>query len=1147
MSTQESEFTRSTPPFPELPDEQEFARKFREVDDETVARTIKERQPEYRSVSDADLVKHIKSLDDGALTRGLLKAFPEYQSRVKLSDSALRPAVTSSVNEAADFDAPLHAEMPDAKPVEFQPFTASDLPFAARMAAGGARLAGASMQEVPESSPLRGGKLVKATVKTAGNHSYPNADEMADALLDALGAGDVGRRYRAETGHNIITPDIGLEELKRGYDPQSKSYSFEVQPTNADIRVVNAYAKGGVEAAEAEIAKMRGEVSESDARQAQGDEAARKAIEGLGYKPEDLSAGNGAVAKGIGDAVIGTSRLMNNVAGFVRDPQDSARDAEFIEGAQQAIPAEQTGVGRVVRGVTGVVASAPRYANPAAPVVAALENLHRGEGEAIKAGMTMAVPAGVAHGAGEALQGLNPVARQVAARNLAGVSSVVSDRVSGSDRSAVESYVEGALLPTGGKGHPEGEPEFASNRQFVEKPAAQYRHPTFGLLTEVESQRGVPRGRVRVVDEAGSFHVIQKPNGRGRENIQAIPEKERAGVLSEVNAAVNLPRGFQASFDDSATLRQNLILGVLHPGRGLEAFGNSIKALRSEEKANAILDDIHSNPELVQKRKDAGLYLASENRDEGTKFLDREEAYGSKFARLIPGVSHSERAFTVAVDSLRSNVFDDFAAAHPNAEPETLRDVARFIGYASGRGSLTGRRGIDSTLAQVFYSPRLAVSRPQLLTTPFRGTPEGKAYARAELTKYFAATAGFLGLAKLAGASVAVNPTDPDFAKIRLGNMRIDLGAGYAQLFRYLAQGISGRGRSLKTGGEYEAGRGAVVERFIRTKLSPQASIVVNTALGEDLRGQKTSLGQEAKKLLVPLSFGDVYDAWQDSGAGGAALSSLSLLGAGVQTIKPPTDEELLTEQFEKLKVKPENKGLTRGQLMNNARVRHAIAPLLRQIDESDRSDVEKEQLKHDLNTYLYPAAARPGERRQLEAIERVATERLGRAEGFLKKKMEALKQAKPKAVSLNESDWQQFPEGSGSLDIPRASMPQVKSEHRGAMVQFLRGRGISHSAERVAPNTLKPSQAEFSPEKVEKARSFDGPQRPVLVSSDNYVADGHHQWLSDLRDAPEKPIKIIRLDSPIRSLLLEMARFPSSGVDEAMMKSQGKGTESDG
>lgn len=136
---------------------------------------------------------------------------------------------------------------------------------------------------------------------------------------------------------------------------------------------------------------------------------------------------------------------------------------------------------------------------------------------------------------------------------------------------------------------------------------------------------------------------------------------------------------------------------------------------------------------------------------------------------------------------------------------------------------------------------------------------------------------------------------------------------------------------------------------------------------------------------------------------------------------------------------------------------------------------------------------------------------------------------------------WKQFPVEQESLNIPRANMPQIKSQHRGAMVQFLKARGIAHNQEDVAPNTLKPSQAEFSPAKVQKARGFEGEQRSILVSSDNYVVDGHHQWLSSL-DTPEKPIPIIRLDAPIQPLLLEVARFPSSGVDESTAANQTQG-----
>ncbi|CDS55261.1 Phage protein [Polaromonas sp. CG9_12] len=49
------------------------------------------------------------------------------------------------------------------------------------------------------------------------------------------------------------------------------------------------------------------------------------------------------------------------------------------------------------------------------------------------------------------------------------------------------------------------------------------------------------------------------------------------------------------------------------------------------------------------------------------------------------------------------------------------------------------------------------------------------------------------------------------------------------------------------------------------------------------------------------------------------------------------------------------------------------------------------------------------------------------------------------------DKEWTAFAPESGTLNVPRAEMPQVKAEHRGALVNFLKGKGIaSHAAEEV-------------------------------------------------------------------------------------------------
>lgn len=127
------------------------------------------------------------------------------------------------------------------------------------------------------------------------------------------------------------------------------------------------------------------------------------------------------------------------------------------------------------------------------------------------------------------------------------------------------------------------------------------------------------------------------------------------------------------------------------------------------------------------------------------------------------------------------------------------------------------------------------------------------------------------------------------------------------------------------------------------------------------------------------------------------------------------------------------------------------------------------------------------------------------------------------------DSKWTAFAPDSGTLNIDRAAMPQVKAAHRGAMVNYLNARGVTHEQAEVAADSLKPTQREFSPEKIQKALDHEGGDRSILVSSDGHVLDGHHQWLAKMQSG--EPVKVIRLNAPIRELLDHVKEFPSSQV----------------
>lgn len=123
-------------------------------------------------------------------------------------------------------------------------------------------------------------------------------------------------------------------------------------------------------------------------------------------------------------------------------------------------------------------------------------------------------------------------------------------------------------------------------------------------------------------------------------------------------------------------------------------------------------------------------------------------------------------------------------------------------------------------------------------------------------------------------------------------------------------------------------------------------------------------------------------------------------------------------------------------------------------------------------------------------------------------------------------TDTQQFAPETGTLGIPRSEMPQVPSTSHGGLVKHLNAQGIAHETTTVDAASLKPTQAEFSPAKVEAAKAATG-DRAVIVSNDGHIIDGHHQAVAAAQDG--KPVKAIVLDAPVEQALAAVKASPSA------------------
>lgn len=142
-----------------------------------------------------------------------------------------------------------------------------------------------------------------------------------------------------------------------------------------------------------------------------------------------------------------------------------------------------------------------------------------------------------------------------------------------------------------------------------------------------------------------------------------------------------------------------------------------------------------------------------------------------------------------------------------------------------------------------------------------------------------------------------------------------------------------------------------------------------------------------------------------------------------------------------------------------------------------------------------------------------------------------AQQEGKNIAGEMLNDEWQSFTKESGTKNIPRSEMPQIKAENRGAMVNFMKARDIDNEKDEVQASSLKPTQQEFSPAKVKKAMEFEGGNRSILVSNDGYVLDGHHQWLA-AREKGES-VKVTRLNAPIEQLVPLAKEMPSTETQD--------------
>jgi len=95
-----------------------------------------------------------------------------------------------------------------------------------------------------------------------------------------------------------------------------------------------------------------------------------------------------------------------------------------------------------------------------------------------------------------------------------------------------------------------------------------------------------------------------------------------------------------------------------------------------------------------------------------------------------------------------------------------------------------------------------------------------------------------------------------------------------------------------------------------------------------------------------------------------------------------------------------------------------------------------------------------------------------------------------------------------------RDEMPQIKKKDLKPAISKLLNAGLPVSKGTISPQKLHPSQKEIYKSKVDKIISKSDPYtiKPIIISSDNYIVDGHHRWIAFLLGFPNHKINFLRL-----------------------------------
>lgn len=520
---------------------------------------------------------------------------PENFGDVSRSEVPKRPVVTSSIVE----------DFPELKPITFEADDATEAEKAA-----GLNIVARSARTIQESvalagvDPTRTPDAIGKRVPLTFDHP-PTPEEIGDAFLAQNGYGDVGQRFKQETGGLLA----GIQGNTTPTKTADGHYVINLRPTRASIDVINAYAKNGMEGVKAILGEHQ--------------------KQRINLHNEIVTAGENSGLKGdakkiLADQILAADQLfenINNLSTYGSSEYDPEwKSATAISEARNRLPPTRTTVGSVAEIPVGAAGTVGRVAmlgplGPAAfPVEQALEHAHEGPEGATKAAI-LSLPMVAVGPIGKAIgtDVMAPLERQLVARGLGATAMAETAATQGaSPKEILKEGLVGGMFPTGKRGIPERPIELGL-KDVIHHSNFQPREAGGAFKEGKPNPEGWVVVNIDEVAQGAKPKLAYRPKGvPTRESVATQPDRRVAyleGKLADMRA-------------EGATLSNT-------PAERLAAISDTRKALAvaRQEAASAPVEPLVREREKPFKTEDeASAYLDALNADDFKRYSDAYNA-----------------------------------------------------------------------------------------------------------------------------------------------------------------------------------------------------------------------------------------------------------------------------------------------------------------------------------------------------------------------------------------------------------------------------------------------------------------------------------------------------------------------------------------